>query len=178
MEVLFYFLNWTASFSHIDEESGSKMDAHNLATVITPNILYIKQKEGGGESGDAYFLSIESVNILIEEQGRFAEVPPEVLMVMQQTSLPSVNQDVTSKEIITRIEQFLKEVGGVEALSVSVPTNDGSTTNGVVNGNGEWMAAAGPIRVDTNYVPSSVQQASIKRVNSGGESLSPSTPTM
>ncbi|EFP88891.2 uncharacterized protein PGTG_14230 [Puccinia graminis f. sp. tritici CRL 75-36-700-3] len=32
-------MKWVASFSHLDEETGSKMDLQNLATVITPNIL-------------------------------------------------------------------------------------------------------------------------------------------
>lgn len=53
-EVLLHFLKWVASFSHIDEESGSKMDAHNLATVITPNILYPKptgKDHGPGSAG-------------------------------------------------------------------------------------------------------------------------------
>merc|ERR1711939_761834 len=40
MEILFNFMNWVASFHTVDEETGSKMDIHNLATVIAPNILY------------------------------------------------------------------------------------------------------------------------------------------
>jgi hypothetical protein len=111
--VLFYFLNWTASFSYIDEDSGSKMDAHNLATVITPNILYIKQKEGSAnanaESGDSYFLSIESVYLMIEEQSLFAEVPQEILTILQHTNVQAATSDITSKEIITRYEQFMKD---------------------------------------------------------------------
>ena len=35
MEIVFVFLKWVASFSHIDEETGSKMDLPNLSTVIT-----------------------------------------------------------------------------------------------------------------------------------------------
>lgn len=63
MEILFSFLNWAASFSHIDEESGSKMDIHNLATVITPNILYSSKKAEAGM--DDSFLAIEAVHTLI-----------------------------------------------------------------------------------------------------------------
>lgn len=63
MEILFTFMNWTASFSHIDEESGSKMDIHNLSTVITPNILYSKNKDSGMDDS---FLAIEAVHTLIE----------------------------------------------------------------------------------------------------------------
>jgi len=71
MEILFSFLNWVASFSHIDEESGSKMDIHNLATVMTPNILYSKTKDGGAEDA---FLAIEAVHTLIEYNEQMCEV--------------------------------------------------------------------------------------------------------
>ena len=70
MEVLFAFLNWTSSFSHVDEESGSKMDIHNLATVITPNILYPNAKNSTVEES---FLSIEAVNALITYNDVFCE---------------------------------------------------------------------------------------------------------
>ena len=71
MEILFNFLNWVSSFSHIDEESGSKMDVHNLATVITPNILYSHNKNSGMDDG---FLAIEAVNSLIESNEQMCEV--------------------------------------------------------------------------------------------------------
>lgn len=71
MEILFTFLNWAASFSHVDEESGSKMDVHNLATVITPNILYSKNREVGM---DESFLAIEAVHTLIEYNEAMCEV--------------------------------------------------------------------------------------------------------
>lgn len=126
MEVLFYFLSWTASFSHIDEESGSKMDAHNLATVITPNILYIKQKDGAAtDSGDAYFLSIESVNTLIEEQNRFAEMPLDVLAavryIMNSTRGSQGSSEFTTKDIIAKFEQYLKEGGDAYLEGAATP---------------------------------------------------------
>jgi hypothetical protein len=71
MEVLFSFLNWTSSFSHVDEESGSKMDIHNLATVITPNILYSNNKQPGVDDS---FLAIEAVTLLIEYNDSMCEV--------------------------------------------------------------------------------------------------------
>ncbi|ODQ66865.1 RhoGAP-domain-containing protein, partial [Nadsonia fulvescens var. elongata DSM 6958] len=80
MEVIFFFLKWVASFSHIDKESGSKMDVHNLATVITPNILYARG--GGSDYGDAYFLSIEAVNTLIDNNDEFSQVPNSLLLVL------------------------------------------------------------------------------------------------
>lgn len=84
MEVLFTFLNWVSSFSHVDEESGSKMDVHNLATVITPNVLYSPYKDdpnakqaGGGV--DETFLAIEAVHSLIECNESMCEVCTPVL---------------------------------------------------------------------------------------------------
>jgi RhoGAP domain len=71
MEVLFAFLSWAASFSHIDEESGSKMDIHNLATVMTPNILYSNTKTA---SMDESFLAIEAVTSLIAYNDVMCEV--------------------------------------------------------------------------------------------------------
>lgn len=71
MEVLFSFLNWVSSFSHIDEESGSKMDTHNLATVITPNVLHLGKRD---VPVDDNFLAIEAVNSLIENNETMCEV--------------------------------------------------------------------------------------------------------
>lgn len=80
MEVLFSFLNWTSSFSHVDEDSGSKMDIHNLATVITPNILYPNAKTS---TVDESFLAIEAVNALITYNDNMCEVssPPSSSLV-------------------------------------------------------------------------------------------------
>ncbi|KAK9455616.1 hypothetical protein V1511DRAFT_458568 [Dipodascopsis uninucleata] len=85
MEIIFNFLKWVASFSHVDEESGSKMDIHNLSTVITPNILYPSNSNPediptiGGIAGDSYFLAIEAVNSLIENHEEFSVVPEDVM---------------------------------------------------------------------------------------------------
>jgi hypothetical protein len=166
MEVLFFFLNWTASFSHIDEETGSKMDAHNLATVITPNILYIKQTNGnsgssGGstnpnvEQGDAYFLSIESVNTLIEEQSQMAEVPQEVLSILHHTNLQSATSELTTKEIITRFEQYLKDDDAQAAVraqkNASSPNaNAGSgTPSPLPPGSGKNTSRSAAVRTST-----------------------------
>jgi hypothetical protein len=72
-------MNWVSSFSHVDEESGSKMDIHNLATVITPNVLYSPYKDepklGKVEGGvDETFLAIEAVHSLIECNESMCEV--------------------------------------------------------------------------------------------------------
>lgn len=111
MEVLFYFLYWTASFSHIDEESGSKMDIHNLSTVITPNILYPKRKDNSTpESSEGYFLAIEAVDVLIKEHDRYAKVPAEVLDIVHGADLQSCG-DLSSKDIFHKIQQYIFQFG-------------------------------------------------------------------
>lgn len=73
MEVVFSFLFWVASFSHVDEETGSKMDLHNIATVITPNVLYAKSKDGSPVMEDS-FSAIDVVQCLIENAEEFCQV--------------------------------------------------------------------------------------------------------
>ena len=68
---MFIFLKWVASFAHVDEETGSKMDIGNLATVICPNILYAKGKD---PTKDESFMAIGAVRELLEYQDRFWQV--------------------------------------------------------------------------------------------------------
>jgi hypothetical protein len=70
LEILCAFFNFVASFHEVDEESGSKMDTHNLATVIAPNILFTNAKT----PVDDNFLAIEVVHTLIEYNDQMCEV--------------------------------------------------------------------------------------------------------
>ena len=70
LEILCSFFNWVASFHQVDEETGSKMDTHNLATVIAPNILFTNAKT----PVDDNFLAIEVVHTLIECNEQMCEV--------------------------------------------------------------------------------------------------------
>jgi hypothetical protein len=74
MEILFSFLVWASSFSMMDEGegTGSKMDTHNLATVISPNILKGKSQIIGQD--EESFLGIEVINTLIEYNDEMCEV--------------------------------------------------------------------------------------------------------
>ena len=78
MEVLFSFLKWASSFSQVDDESGSKMDVHNLATVMAPNILYANQNNKNAKTHvpqvDDSFLAIETVHTLIQFNDSFCQV--------------------------------------------------------------------------------------------------------
>lgn len=71
MEVLFVFLKWVASFSHVDEETGNLMDLENLAKVICPSILHAKGKD---PSKDESMLSIRTISELLYYQDEFFTV--------------------------------------------------------------------------------------------------------
>lgn len=91
LEVIFSFLFWTASFSHFDNKMGSKMDIHNLSTVMAPNILYfsddrtpnisptdksfVNEQKFAETSGEDYFLGIETIDTLISHHEDMAIVP-------------------------------------------------------------------------------------------------------
>ncbi|EDO16645.1 hypothetical protein Kpol_529p25 [Vanderwaltozyma polyspora DSM 70294] len=96
LEVIFSFLYWTSSFSHIENEMGSKMDIHNLSTVMTPNILYSSTEDNSTgiqqstndttkpstyhdafaqNEGENYFLAIEVIDYLITHNEEIAMVP-------------------------------------------------------------------------------------------------------
>jgi RhoGAP domain len=83
MEVVFEFLFWVATFSHVDEETGSKMDLHNIATVITPNVLYAKGKDGSPVVDDS-FAAIDVVKSVIENTQDFCQVPSPLTPVMSR----------------------------------------------------------------------------------------------
>ncbi|GAA5959604.1 hypothetical protein JCM3765_007214 [Sporobolomyces pararoseus] len=109
MEVLFVFLKWVASFSHVDEETGSKMDLQNLATVISPNILYAKGKD---PARDESFSAARAVHELLELQDDFWEVPTECLSILNDQELFANPSQLTSKEILARTENHLNGIAG------------------------------------------------------------------
>ncbi|MCJ1378448.1 hypothetical protein MMC17_001547 [Xylographa soralifera] len=109
VEILFSFLNWAASFSQVDEETGSKMDTHNLATVIAPNILYLDSKEPGI---DQSFLAIEAVHMLIDYNDQMCEVPEDIQSILNDSEVFQTNSDITTKEILKRYGDIVKDKKG------------------------------------------------------------------
>lgn len=119
VEVLLYFFSWVASFAEIDEETGSKMDIHNLATVISPNILYSKQSVESDQaptSGEAYFLGIEVVNQLMEIHEELSIIPYDLLQFFDKCNFNTSNNSSkhsdslpSTKEIMNKIDKCLKE---------------------------------------------------------------------
>jgi hypothetical protein len=72
LEILFCFLKWVGSFHQVDDESGSKMDIKNLATVIAPNVLFDRNKLSSLDSDPMF--AIEAVEMLIANIGEMCLV--------------------------------------------------------------------------------------------------------
>lgn len=105
MEVLFVFLKWVASFAHLDEETGSKMDLQNLATVICPSILYSRGRDG---VRDESFGAIRVVTALLENQDEFFCVPEEFLSILHDQEYFQNSMDLPSKEFLKKCDAYYK----------------------------------------------------------------------
>ncbi|GAA5851257.1 hypothetical protein JCM8547_004185 [Rhodosporidiobolus lusitaniae] len=166
MEVLFVFLKWVASFSHVDEETGSKMDLQNLATVISPNILYAKGKD---PARDESFSAARVVHELLELQDEFWEVPAECLSILNDQELFSNPSQLTSKEILARAENHVRLHGRGGFKNSGVHISRGEASGPQRPGLQEaWSApavpgASGPnLRpLSTSVSPSSLRPLSI-----------------
>ncbi|KAJ1918779.1 Rho-type GTPase activating protein Rga1 [Mycoemilia scoparia] len=107
LNVLLTFLSWVAKYSYVNEETGSKMDAHNLAMVITPNILYADIKEPSKD--DTFSYAATSVIYQIMEYGPSVWLIPDDVMAFLNNGL-SVFMDgkaeLNTKELLHRYEEF------------------------------------------------------------------------
>ncbi|KAK7719601.1 Rho-type GTPase activating protein Rga1 [Diaporthe eres] len=101
LEVLLSFLKWAGNFHQVDDESGSKMDVKNLATVIAPNILYNPMK---GPSLDSEpMMAINVVETLINDVESMCLVPDNFVDVLNDpTYKEGKDSDITTKEILKR----------------------------------------------------------------------------
>lgn len=104
LEVILVFLKWVASFAHVDEETGSKMDLGNLATVITPSILKANRRDGGR---DESFPGIRVVTELLEEQDELLLVPEEFLSLLQDQNYFTASSD-QPRELLKKIDTFFR----------------------------------------------------------------------
>ncbi|KAF1811355.1 RhoGAP-domain-containing protein [Eremomyces bilateralis CBS 781.70] len=137
LEVLCSFLAWVASFSLVDEETGSKMDMHNLATVIAPNILYEKAADDKRTLPDPSisFLAIETVFNLIQHVEEFAEVPADIQHIMSDPTLfGDAPTEITTKEILKRVTEYANRPKGEQpSQAVHTRQNDSRSAAPVVH---------------------------------------------
>ncbi|KAK4237858.1 hypothetical protein C8A03DRAFT_15635 [Achaetomium macrosporum] len=100
LEILFCFLKWVGSFHQVDDESGSKMDIKNLATVIAPNVLFDRTKTSSLDSDPMY--AIEAVEVLIANIEEMCLVPDDLVDILNDQTLFNSSGDLTTKEILKR----------------------------------------------------------------------------
>ncbi|KAI0328665.1 RhoGAP-domain-containing protein [Cubamyces sp. BRFM 1775] len=119
LEVLFVFLKWVASFAHLDEETGSKMDLQNLATVICPSILYSR---GQNAVRDESFGAIRVVTMLLENQDEFYCVPEEFLPILQDEEYFANCMELPSREFLKKVEAYMRMKAGGRTPGLTSPT--------------------------------------------------------
>jgi hypothetical protein len=134
--VLLVFLKWVASFSHVDEETGSKMDLGNLATVITPSILKANKRDG---ARDESLLGIGVVTQLLEEQDELYLVPEEFVPLLHDQNYFTSTMD-QPRELLKKIDLFLRMRYGT-----SGPANKGPSPSPQGN---PYMSSTPPNRND------------------------------
>ncbi|KAI7900424.1 uncharacterized protein BX663DRAFT_517504 [Cokeromyces recurvatus] len=114
MEVLFVFLRWVASFSHVTGDVGSRMDIPNLARVIAPNILTANSKD---PLKDDSFAAIRVIEVLLESYEEFCLVPDDLEIFLEDPNLNDV--DMSPKEFFKRVEQTVKHNMNTHSSAVS-----------------------------------------------------------
>lgn len=133
MEVLFVFLKWVASFAHLDEETGSKMDLQNLATVICPSILYSRGRDG---VRDESFGAIRVVTALLEHQDEHFCVPEEFLHILQDQDYFQSSMDLPSKEFLKKCDMYHRVKANGRTPGMTSPVS-GSTPFNFVGANSQ-----------------------------------------
>ena len=103
MEVLFVFLKWVASFAHTNEPSVGKIDLQNLATVISPNILYSQTRDVGS------FNAIRVVTSLLENQQQFFMVPEEFIPALRDQESFANSMELSSKEFMKKCDAYMRK---------------------------------------------------------------------
>ncbi|KAI0124681.1 rho-type GTPase-activating protein 1 [Xylariales sp. AK1849] len=101
LEVLFSFLKWVATFHQVDEDTGSRMDVHNLARVMAPNVLYCSTRSPS--FSDETMTAVACVEELIQFNEEMCMVPDELMDILGDSNLFSSSGDITTKEILKRI---------------------------------------------------------------------------
>ena len=202
LEILFSFLVWASSFSQVDEESGSKMDTHNLATVITPNILRDKSAIVGMDENS--FLAIEAVNSLIEFNDQMCEVglqvarciiqvllkplsqvPEDLQSILNDSSLFNNTSDITTKEILKRYGDIGRS--SAHRPDITDPTKatnneplPNSRESNTTNGSNPAARATAPIitHVDTDPYSAHVwpKESSVRHVQGSTPGPAPTYP--
>ncbi|KAH9074724.1 hypothetical protein EDB83DRAFT_2504885 [Lactarius deliciosus] len=106
LEVLLVFLKWVASFAHSLDDTGSKMDLPNLATVIGPSILFSAGRDPAFESS---FGVIRVVTELLENQDEFFTVPEDFLPLIHDQDYFAHSMELPGKDFMKKCEVYMRQ---------------------------------------------------------------------
>ena len=121
------FLKWVASFAHMDESTGSKMDLPNLATVICPSILYSRGRDA---VRDESFGAIRVVTSLLENQDEFYTVPEEFHSIIHDQDYFSNSLELPSKDFLKKCDTYMRlKAGGRIPASTVFPGSPNPTNS-------------------------------------------------
>ncbi|KAH8976622.1 RhoGAP-domain-containing protein [Lactarius hatsudake] len=106
LEVLLVFLKWVASFAHSIDDTGSKMDLPNLATVIGPSILFSTRQDPAFESSPGV---IRVVTELLENQDEFFTVPEDFLPLIHDQEYFFHSMELPGKDFMKKCEVYMRQ---------------------------------------------------------------------
>ncbi|KAH9027776.1 hypothetical protein EDB84DRAFT_1499706 [Lactarius hengduanensis] len=164
LEVLLVFLKWVASFAHSLDDTGSKMDLPNLATVIGPSILFSAGRDPAFESS---FGVIRVVTELLENQDEFFTVPEDFLPLIHDQDYFAHSMELPGKDFMKKCEVYMRQrssgrAGGslMSPISGSSPFSSNNANLAHLNRSGELLdSRAGPSSSSRNDRPGNLPTA-------------------
>lgn len=151
LEVLLVFLKWVASFAHSLDDTGSKMDLPNLATVIGPSILFSPGRDPAFESS---FGVIRVVTELLENQDEFFTVPEDFLALIHDQEYFAHSMELPSKEFMKKCELHMRQRSSGRAAGSLMSPVSGSSPFSSNNVNLAHLNRSGDL-LDSRAGPSS-----------------------
>lgn len=143
LEVLLVFLKWVASFAHSLDDTGSKMDLPNLATVIGPSILFTPGRDPAFESS---FGVIRVVTELLESQDEIFVVPEDFLPLIHDQEYFAHSMELPSKDLMKKCEAFMRHKSSgrsagplMSPVSTSSPFNSNNANLAHLNRSGDLL---------------------------------------
>ena len=141
LEVLLVFLKWVASFAHSLDDTGSKMDLPNLATVIGPSILFTPGRDPAFESS---FGVIRVVTELLENQDEIFVVPEDFLPLIHDQEYFAHSVELPSKDLMKKCEAYMRHKSSGRSTGplmspVSSPFNSNNANLAHLNRSGDLL---------------------------------------
>ncbi|KAI0272572.1 hypothetical protein BC834DRAFT_353587 [Gloeopeniophorella convolvens] len=157
LEVLLVFLKWVASFAHSLDDTGSKMDLPNLATVIGPSILFSVGRDPAFESS---FGVIRVVTDLLENQDEFLAVPEDFLPLLHDQELFAHSMELPGKDFMRKCEAYMRQKanGRIPGSAMSpvlgaAPFNSNNANLAHLNRSGDLLDSRGGASLARNDRP-------------------------